>query len=376
MENSKKLKCEICGVHKEELITFDDKLWCEDCLLEETTLCTDCSERIYTDDASYTNDDDPICERCYDNNYFQCEGCERHYRNDNYGGDGYCQSCLEDDNKLTICPDDDKYYSKSRWDLPVGVEIEAEGGDYRDVYDDLADKGFGVQEDGSLEGGIEIQVPASNKGNTEKLVRRACKSLEENGFDISKRCGLHIHIEYFSRMKTIKRLLLMIYACEPIFYAINPQSRQDNNFCQPLNKAFSVHEIIQTKVQDMDKLFYSKRYPDLTKSKIKNFKRVKWNDCRYFGFNLHSLFHQKTIEFRHHAGTTSPDKIMRWIEFLKAILLYVRFNYNQEEVFLLIEQPSVLGKIRYLKQLLNLEEPLAAYLVNRYIRFHKQLCAG
>jgi len=375
MENSKKLKCEICGVHKEELITFDDKLWCEDCLQEETTICADCGERIYCDDAVYV-DDDPICERCCDNNCFQCEGCERHYRNDNYGGDGHCQYCLEDDNKPTICPNDDKYYSKSRWDLPVGVEIEAEGGDYRDVYDDLADRGFGVQDDRSLEGGIEIQVPASNKGNTEKLVRRACKSLEENGFDISKRCGLHIHIEYSSRMKTIKRLLLMIYACEPIFYAINPQSRQDNNFCQPLNRAFSVHEIIQTKAQDMDKLFYSKRYPGLTKSKIRDFKRVKWNDCRYFGFNLHSLFHQKTIEFRHHAGTTSPGKIMRWIEFLKAILLYVRFNYNQEEIFLLIEQPSVLGKIRYLRQLLNLEEPLAAYLVNRYIRFHKQLCAG
>jgi len=378
MKDSKKekSKCEQCEgrFYKEELITFDDQIWCKDCLREETTICADCDERIYSDDATYVNDD-PICERCYDNNYFRCEHCERHYHNDNYGEDGYCQYCLENDDKPTICPDNERYYSKSRWDLPAGVEIEAEGGNYCDVYDELADEGFGVQNDGSLEDGIEIQVPASNRGSTEKLVRRACKSLEENGFDISKRCGLHVHIEYPSRMKTIKRLLLMIYACEPIFYAINPQSRLDNNFCQPLNRAFSLHEIIQTKAQDMDKLFYSKRYPDLTRSKIKHFKKVKWNDCRYFGFNLHSLFHQRTIEFRYHAGTISPEKIMRWIKFLKAILLYVRFNYNHEEVLRLVEQPTVLSKIKHLKNTLKLDELSFSYLVNRYIRFHKQLCA-
>jgi len=256
------------------------------------------------------------------------------------------------------------------------VEIEAEGGDYDDVYDDLADEGFGVQGDGSLdEDGIEVQVPASNGDNTDKLVQRACQCLEKNGFGVSKRCGLHVHIEYPSQMRTIKHLLLMTYACEPVFYAINPQSRLNNTYCQPLNKRFSVHEIIQTNAQKIDELFYSKKYADLTRSKVRTFKRMKWNDCRYFGFNLHSLFYQKTVEFRYHAGTTSHQKIMRWITLLKAILLYVRFRYNQEDVLRLIEQPAVLSKIRYLKQLLKLDEPLTDYIINRYIKFRMHLCA-
>ena len=360
-------KCEN-RFYKEDLITFDDQLWCEDCLSGETAACADCGERVYLDDATYVADD-PICESCYDRNYFQCEGCERHYHNDDYGEDGYCRYCAEE-NKSEACPDNERYYSKSRRDLPVGVEIEAEGGDYDDVYDDLSDEGFGVQGDGSLDrDGIEIQVPASNGGSTDKLVQRACKSLEGNGFGISRRCGLHVHIEYPSRMKTIKRLLLMIYACEPVFYAINPESRQDNTYCQPLNRRFSVSEIMRAKTEEIDKLFYSKKYAGLTKSKVKSFKRMKWNNCRYFGFNLHSLFYQKTVEFRHHAGTISPSKILRWIELLKAILLYVRFSYNQEEVLRLIEQPAVLAKIKYLKELLRLDKPLASYLVNRYIKF-------
>lgn len=374
MANSKKQtsKCSECGrkLNQEEAITFDDQLWCEDCLSEKTVVCTDCDERVYTDDVTCVNDE-PICERCYDGNYFQCERCERHYHNEDYGEDGCCQYCLEED-RPEVHPDNGRYYSKSHRELPVGVEIEAEGGDYNCVYDDLANEGFGIQNDGSLDhSGIEIQVPASNGRNTERLVQQACRSLEENGFDISRRCGLHVHIEYPCRMKTIKHLLLMIYACEPVLYAINPRSRRDNRFCQPLNRSFSVHEIMRTEAKDMDKLFYSKKHRQLTRSQVKDFKKTKWNDCRYFGFNLHSLFYQKTVEFRYHAGTMAPDKIIRWVRLLKAILLYVRCNYNQEEVLRLIEQPAVLSKVKYFKQILKLDQSLAAYLISRYIKFRK-----
>jgi hypothetical protein len=156
-------------------------------------------------------------------------------------------------------------------------KIEAEGGDYQSVYDALVFNGFGVQSDGSLSSsGIEVQVPASNGGKTYELVLSACNCLEENGFQVSKRCGLHVHVEYKSRFKTIKHLLLMIYACEPVFYAINPPSRQNNNFCQPLLKNFIVSEIINTKAEAIDQLFYSKKHKGLTQSKIKDFKKSKF----------------------------------------------------------------------------------------------------
>jgi len=368
--------CDICGcrLYHEELVGFDNQLWCEACLDDETTCCADCGERVYLEQVTQVSDE-PICGNCYDNSYFQCEDCGQCFHNDDYGDSGCCRYC--GGCKAESQPDDRRYYSKSRRDPTVGVEIEAEGGSYDGVYDDLADDGFGVQSDGSLNNdGIEVQVPASNGKDTRKLVVQACQSLQDNGFDVSKRCGLHVHIEYLCRMRAVKRLLLMVYACEPIFYAINPKSRQDSNFCQPLRKAFKVHEIIQTQAKDIDKLYYSKKYTKLSKSEIRNFKRSKWNECRYFGFNLHSLFYQKTVEFRYHAGTISHQKIMSWIELLKAILLYVRFRYNQGEVLGLIEQPAPLSKMRYIKEILRLDDSLANYLVSRYIRSRKTICAG
>jgi len=371
-----KTKCYQCheSYPQDKLTLFDSEMWCAECLGEYTTICADCGERIYKDDASYTADDYPICERCYDDNYFYCDRCERVYHNEHWAN-GVCEWCCEDDGSPEATPNDRRYYRKSRRDLPVGVEIEAEGGDYLDVYDELTPKGFGVSKDGSLQDGIEVQVPASNGGNTDKLIIQACESLRMNGFRISSRCGLHIHIEFPSRRKTIKRLLLMVYACEPILYAVNPQSRRDNNFCKPLASAFKISEILSTESVQIDKLFYSKGNGHTTKRDIRFYKKSKWNDCRYFGFNLHSLFYRNTIEFRYHSGTIEPQKIISWAKLLRSILLYVRYAYDKSEVLKLIEQPTILGKLKYLSNMLKLDGSLTSYFLNRYIRF-KNICAA
>lgn len=372
-----KTKCYQCGkcYPADKLTLFDTEMWCGECLDEYTTLCDDCGDRIYTDDAHYTADDYPICNRCYDDNYFYCDRCERIYHNENWDN-GLCDRCSEDEGSPEATPNDKRYYSKSRRDLPVGVEIEAEGGDYMDVYDELTPKGFGVSKDGSLKDGIEVQVPASNGGNTEKLIKQACESLKRNGFKISSRCGLHVHIEFPSRKKTIKRLLLMVYACEPILYAVNPKSRKDNNFCKSLAPAFKVGEILATETAKIDKLFYSKGNGRTTQNAIKIYKMSKWNECRYFGFNLHSLFFRNTIEFRYHAGTIEAQKIISWVWLLRSILLYVRYNYDKPEVLGLIEQPTILGKFRYMSDMLKLNERHISYFLNRYIRFNKKLCVA
>lgn len=370
-----KEKCCQCGniYHEDKLTPFDSCLWCDECLCENTTLCGDCGSRVYTDDAEYTAEEYYVCESCLDNNYFCCNRCGRVYHNERWH-DGLCEWCHEDDESPEAKPNDDRYYSKSRRDLPVGVEIEAEDGDYIGVYDELTPKGFGVSKDGSLEDGIEVQVPASNNGNTERLIKRACESLKSHGYKISRRCGLHIHIEFPCRKRTIKRLLLMFYACEPILYAVNPESRRDNNFCKPLASAFRVSEILTTKPERIDQLFYSKGNGRTTEKDIKLYKMSKWNDCRYFGFNLHSLFYRNTIEFRYHAGTIEAKKIISWARLLRSILVYVRYSFSKLEVLRLIEQPTISGKLRYLSDMLRLDGSLNSYFLNRYIKF-KKLCA-
>ena len=58
------IPCELCGevYDPDELIPFDDRLICPECLENETTLCACCGQRIWlTDNAG--NDNTPLCEK-------------------------------------------------------------------------------------------------------------------------------------------------------------------------------------------------------------------------------------------------------------------------------------------------------------------------
>ena len=69
------IPCELCGevYDPDELIPFDDRLICPECLENETTLCACCGQRIWlTDNAG--NDNTPLCQTCYDQSYMTCSG--------------------------------------------------------------------------------------------------------------------------------------------------------------------------------------------------------------------------------------------------------------------------------------------------------------
>ena len=72
------IPCELCGevYDPDELIPFDDRLICPECLENETTLCACCGQRIWlTDNAG--NDNTPLCQTCYDQSYMTCSECGR-----------------------------------------------------------------------------------------------------------------------------------------------------------------------------------------------------------------------------------------------------------------------------------------------------------
>lgn len=91
--------CSICGrkYAEEELTLFAGDYFCESCLEEETVVCSDCGERIWTDQNA-GNGSRPLCQRCYDQYYTNCERCgavishgEAYYLDDD--DDPYCECC-------------------------------------------------------------------------------------------------------------------------------------------------------------------------------------------------------------------------------------------------------------------------------------------
>jgi len=369
------VKCEECG---EEISKSSDNthehegdFYCQDCWDDNFTYCNDCGDPMRRNQGYETDPGDLICEECYGDHYFTCEGCGGIFHEDDYGSEGLCRSCCKEREHETSAPDNKRYVEKKSIyrDIPVGVEIEAEGGDYGKVEGILSDEGFGICEDGSLENGIEVQIPASNNGNNEKLIHKACKILNQNGFRISDRCGLHIHLGYPSRLKAIKNLLLLAYVCEPVFYAVNPKSREDNRYCYPVRRSFKLKNILEAKLDDIDKLFYYSKYGQLNKKQLKELKKQKYNDCRYYGFNLHSYFFRGTVEFRYHSGTTEPQKILKWIALLKKILIYAKYNFNQDKVLAVEKSKSAPERIDKLFRLIRLPKDLRLYFGKRYEKF-------
>ena len=102
------IPCELCGevYDPDELIPFDDRLICPECLENETTLCACCGQRIWlTDNAG--NDNTPLCQICYDQSYMTCSECGRliHCEDSYYLDDSdepLCLTCLEEEQEPAI----------------------------------------------------------------------------------------------------------------------------------------------------------------------------------------------------------------------------------------------------------------------------------
>lgn len=102
------IPCELCGevYDPDELIPFDDRLICPECLENETTLCACCGQRIWlTDNAG--NDNTPLCQTYYDQSYMTCSECGRliHCEDTYYLDDSdepLCLTCLEEEQEPAI----------------------------------------------------------------------------------------------------------------------------------------------------------------------------------------------------------------------------------------------------------------------------------
>ena len=208
------IPCELCGevYDLDELIPFDDRLICPECLENETTLCACCGQRIWlTDNAGNYNT--PLCQTCYDQSYMTCSECGRliHCEDSYYLDDSdepLCLTCLEEANRDVI----QGYYYKPE---PIfygtgpryfGVELEidegGERGDYASQILTPANVGFTerlyCKHDGSLSNGFELVThPMSLEYHQEEMpwpeVLRTARSLGYRSHQ-TQTCGLHVHV--------------------------------------------------------------------------------------------------------------------------------------------------------------------------------------
>ena len=236
----------------EDAEDFDGKPWCEDCLNEETTICNDCGERVYNDDAYGTSYGYYICDCCRDD-YYYCDHCgdllrDEHVRYSEYADGYFCENCY---------PYEDEYEEFNCVDYPMrdmekgatylGAELEVGSrtiGDYNIVYkirDILGEKYLlNIHADGSVcedeihFGGEIVFQPLTieeiNSDDFRNKLNQLTELLYENDFEQKARtCGFHVHFTRFNN-EDIAKLYLLSNFFRNEFKTLG--ARYDSHWCE------------------------------------------------------------------------------------------------------------------------------------------------
>lgn len=204
--------CHFCGavLNEADAHEFDDRIMCEHCLEEYTTLCDCCLDRLWRAEAEgnhiYT-----LCRDCYENNYVFCTSCGTllHIDDANYSDDSnepYCQTCYD-----KICSESIRsyYYKPSpifygEGSLFMGVELEIDhagesNANAQQILElaNAAEEHVYCKHDGSLDEGFEIVSHPmtldyhAHSMNWEEILAKAISMgyVSHNAGS----CGLHIH---------------------------------------------------------------------------------------------------------------------------------------------------------------------------------------
>ena len=302
-----------------------------------------------------------ICSRDLTKIY-QCTNC-MHY---------ICSVCVNRHNEtgnfaLKKCKIDGKIITKPYF---IGVELEAERGNVVKLSK-LLDKDIMFSHDGSLHNkGIEINFPPLQKKDLEKKVNDASRALIHSGFIGTSSCGLHIHIGGEHILKDSKKqaqLIKTIYAIEDIIFSVLPPSRWNNRYCKRLSDYYLYKNFkIDLDQKGLENIWYDTSSEEDKEAR----KEQKYDDTRYAGFNLHSLFFRGTIEFRYHSGTVQAHKILYWASLLSHIYDWAINNYDEKMVKALFDAKTSFTKFQLLFQLLKIDKPTFNYFLNRAYRFN------
>ena len=207
--------CCRCGqTISETPVMMDDDPLCERCAEEETVLCSRCGERIYRDDNA-GDENMPLCQHCYEDHYYSCDCCGRtilqsdaYYDSDD-DNDEYplCYSCYNSRHKA-IC---DYYYKPEplfRGDGPryFGVELEIDGAgedgesacEIMEIANSNGLENLYCKHDGSLDDGFEMVThPMTLDYHMREMPwKNILHSAVQMGYTSHQAgtCGLHVHV--------------------------------------------------------------------------------------------------------------------------------------------------------------------------------------
>ena len=269
-------QCTDCSNHCEDVQEYplgrggSEIPLCSNCIAP----CADCGDNYRVERSGGCNSsDESICESCAAN-YFYCERCSCTYHNNDYGGDGNCQSCFdslheeeeEEEDSDGIYPYEHKpeirytygvasgktartdYISTKLKEstLFLGLELEHEFGDFTpskcvSSLSNLFGHSAIYKHDGSVSDGAEIVTqPFTLSAFPFEELKKHLELLKENGakaYDARSSCGIHVHVSrrpftatILGQRQYVERFQTFFDKCEDRLKAVS--KRKSFSYCE------------------------------------------------------------------------------------------------------------------------------------------------
>lgn len=236
----------------------------------------------------------------------------------------------------------------------------------------------GISSDGSLDNrGIELQTPKLKGAQGEKMLRAICQTLREADYSVDRTTGLHVHLDgkgLLPRTRTttepveLKQLWYFYHMFDAVMLSFLPHSRRMNHYCHSVKSSAQAERIAEAKtVAELERIWYKDSRP----SEIAYRKAHKYDNSRYCGLNLHSLFSAKHVEIRFHGGTLNAIKMLEWIQLHQTILDCAARHQLPIAASKLAQDMSLEAMTIWFFQILDLPERTQKYFLNRQKTFAK-----
>ena len=139
------------------------------------------------------------------------------------------------------------------------------------------------------------------------------RQLRHKGAFVNSQCGIHIHVDA-SRYtpQTLRNLVNIIASKEDILYKALRIDPARMRWCKKTNGEL-LEAINRRKPQTMEAL------KDIWYAGSTRDRDEHYNDTRYHGLNLHSVFTKGTVELRLFNSTTHAGEIKAYIQFCLAV---------------------------------------------------------
>ena len=188
--------------------------------------------------------------------------------------------------------------------------------DYRDVRITTArGRTWKVVPDGSLSGGEnsgEIVSPVLGYDDIDEL-QNVVRAVRTAGAKADPSTGIHIHIDG-SRFdaKSVTNLVKLVHKQERLLeHALGVSETRLSRYCRPIDASFIQRlEARRPKtMQEVSDAWYGYR----------NTSPQRYDQTRYHGLNLNSLFFRGTIEFRYFNGTLHAGEVKAYLQLVLAM---------------------------------------------------------